>query len=80
MEPFGWKRPWADAAAGLIYLAFCLLLDTSTGAWHTPFVAYPDEPAHFVGSVMVRDWLLSGRLLQPMAFARQYYGHYPYFA
>jgi 4-amino-4-deoxy-L-arabinose transferase-like glycosyltransferase len=29
---------------------------------------------------MVHDWLLSGRLLQPMAYARQYYDHYPYFA
>jgi 4-amino-4-deoxy-L-arabinose transferase-like glycosyltransferase len=64
----------------VVYLAYCLLLDTSTGAWRTPFVGYPDEPAHFVGSVMFHDWLLSGRLLQPMAFARQYYEHYPYFA
>ncbi|MGA2149437.1 MAG: glycosyltransferase family 39 protein [Bryobacteraceae bacterium] len=76
----GWKRLLAPAAIAVVYLAFCLLLDTATGAWHAPFVAYPDEPAHFVGSAMFHDWLLSGRLLQPMAFARQYYEHYPYFA
>ncbi len=79
-EPLGLKRLLVPTVVGLVYLAFCLLLDAAAGAWHTPFVAYPDEPAHFVGSVMFHDWVLSGRLLQPMAFARQYYDHYPYFA
>jgi 4-amino-4-deoxy-L-arabinose transferase-like glycosyltransferase len=79
-ESSGWKRPLGEAAVGLVYFAFCLLLDTSAGAWRTPFVAYPDEPAHFVGSVMLHDWLLSGRPLQPVAFAWRYYEHYPFFA
>ena len=79
-ESFGSTRFLVPTAVGLVYLAFCLLLDTSTGAWRTPFLAFADEPSHFVGSVMFHDWLRSGRLLQPMAFARQYYEHYPYFA
>jgi len=51
-----------------------------SGSWSAGFLGYPDEPAHFVGAVMVRDWLVSGRWLAPLEFARNYYNHYPYFA
>lgn len=45
----------------------------------------PDEPAHAVTSLMVRDYLAGGFLQHPAAFARRYYedfpkvavGHYP---
>jgi putative flippase GtrA len=43
-------------------------------------LAYPDEPSHFVGSVMLRDWMASGHWLTPLQFARDYYQHYPFFA
>lgn len=43
-------------------------------------LAYPDEPSHFVGAVLVRDWLVSGRWFAPLEFARNYYDHYPFFA
>lgn len=64
----------------LIAFAYCLFLQSWTGAWQDSFVVYPDEPAHFVGSIMVRDWLTSGQWATPLEFARDYYAHYPYFA
>lgn len=67
------------AAAWMFYVCFCLLVQFFAGAWTAPFSTYPDEPAHFVGSVMVRDYLTSGFHLGPMAFASQYYNHYPFF-
>ena len=74
------RAHWPTAAAAAIYFAICLLVQWSAGAWSAPFTMYPDEPAHFVGSVMMRDYLTSGHLMQPLAFARMYYGHYPFFA
>jgi len=65
---------------GGLAFAFCLLVQGISGAWSSDFVVYPDEPAHFVGAVMVRDWLTSGRWLAPLQFSRSYYDHYPYFA
>lgn len=68
------------ATAWILYLGWCLLVQFSAGAWTAPFSTYPDEPAHFVGSIMVRDYLTSGFHTGPMAFAVQYYDHYPFFA
>ena len=65
---------------GGLAFAFCLLVQAFSGTWSSDFLVYPDEPAHFVGSVMVRDWLTSGRWLAPLQFSRSYYDHYPYFA
>lgn len=67
---------WVAAA----YLLFCLLVQASAGAWNAPFAGFPDEPAHFVGSVMLRDYLAGGLASGPLDFARNYYSHYPYFA
>ena len=69
-----------SACVAVACFTFCLAVQGLSGAWSASFVAYPDEPAHFVGAVMVRDWLASGRWLAPLEFARNYYGHYPFFA
>jgi hypothetical protein len=69
-----------SVAVAAAFFAFCLLLQSTTGAWRADFAAYPDEGSHFVGAVMARDYLASGRLLHPLAFARNFYRHYPFFA
>lgn len=61
-------------------LTFCLVVQGLSGSWSASFLAYPDEPSHFVGAVMVRDWLASGRWTAPLKFAQNYYDHYPFFA
>lgn len=74
-------RPaWLSVAVAAVFFAFCLLLQDTTGARRADFAAHPDEAAHFVGAVMVRDYLASGRLADPLAFARGFYSHYPFFA
>ncbi len=49
------------------------------GAWQAGYGAYPDEPAHFMGGLMIRDFLVSGSH-SPVAFAANYYLFQPYFA
>jgi 4-amino-4-deoxy-L-arabinose transferase-like glycosyltransferase len=54
-----------------------LLFQTVTGVWTSDLGADPDEPAHAVTSLMVRDYLVSGFQQPPMAFAKAYYEDYP---
>jgi hypothetical protein len=63
------------AVAGLG--ALVLGLQIHSGAYRSDFDLTPDEPAHVVSTLMVRDYLLSGNLLHPWEFAKAYYIHYP---
>ncbi len=48
-----------------------------SGEFHAEFGAYPDEPAHFITGLMVRDYLAAGAPSGAMRFAENYYVHYP---
>jgi 4-amino-4-deoxy-L-arabinose transferase-like glycosyltransferase len=69
-----------SAGAAAAFLTFCVVVQYVSGSWWAGFRAYPDEPAHFVGAVMLRDWLVSGQWFSPLEFAQNYYAHYPFFA
>src|SRR5579883_898221 len=73
---------WAieSIGVGVLFLLFCLLIQARSGSWNADFGFYPDEASHFIGSVMLRDWLASGKWSTPLQFARTYYDHYPYLA
>ena len=77
--PYG-PSSLSSACMAAACLTFCVVVQGFSGSWSAGFVAYPDEPSHFVGAVMVRDWLVSGRWFAPLEFARNYYDHYPFFA
>jgi hypothetical protein len=47
------------------------------GAFRGGFGAYPDEPAHYVTGLMVRDYIAQFFPGPPIEFARNYYLHYP---
>ena len=82
MKPRPPFRTWCLSSAYMAAacLTLCLGIQGFSGAWHADFVTYPDEPSHFVGAVMVRDWLVSDQWFAPLQFARNYYAHYPFFA
>ncbi len=61
----------------LVFFGAAVVLQIASGAYHSEFGGYPDEPAHYVTSLMVREYLTSAQLLSPMQFARDYYYHYP---
>jgi len=64
----------------ILYLLLAIGIQWITGAWDAAFVTYPDEPSHFVSSVMVRDYIAHGLTQNPLSFAKEYYDHYPFFA
>jgi hypothetical protein len=46
-------------------------------AYGSEFGGYPDESAHFITGLMIRDYVASGFHLGPMRYAEGYYLHYP---
>ncbi len=63
-----------------VFAAFFLvvvLLQILSGAYHSEFGGYPDEPAHYVTSLMVRNYIADFQPVSPMKFAQDYYEHYP---
>ena len=61
----------------LSYLAFSVCLQWIAGGFDAEFAGHPDEPSHYVTGLMVRDYVASGLPRSPMAFAENYYLHYP---
>ena len=66
-----------NAATFLVLFGLTVLLQLASGAYHSEFGSYPDEPAHYVTSLMVREYLKAPDLLHPLHFAENYYAHYP---
>ena len=67
----------SNAAVFVSLFLLVVLLQWMSGAYRSEFGGYPDEPAHYATSVMVRDYILSGHYSSPMQFAANYYRHYP---
>lgn len=68
----------------LEYLAVCVILwvlavflQWRAGAYSVEFASHPDESAHYVTGLMIRDYLAAGHFTSPLAYAEQYYAHYP---
>jgi hypothetical protein len=64
-------------AAFAVLLGFVVALQALGGAYASGFGGYPDEPAHLVTSLMVRDFIAGLDFRHPLQFAQQYYLHYP---
>ncbi len=64
-------------AVFFLLLATVVALQLASGAYHGEFGAYPDEPAHYVTSLMLRDYLIHFHAESPLRFAQDYYRHYP---
>ena len=51
-----------------------------SGATSAAFDGYPDEPSHYLGGLMVRDYLTAGLPMAPRTYAVNYYLHLPFIA
>ncbi len=60
-----------------LLFAAAVALQLLDGAYGNDVGGNGDEAGHFVTAVMVRDFLLGGGSLHPMAFAKSFYLHYP---
>jgi hypothetical protein len=70
-------RKGEGIAAFAVLLGLVVILQVLGGANASGFGGYPDEPAHLVTSLMVRDFIAGLDFRYPWQFAQQYYLHYP---
>src|SRR3974390_765905 len=64
--------------AGFARVVMATILRQGRGnAYWSEFGGYPDEPAHYVTGLMIRDYVASGFPGSPVAYAENYYLHYP---
>lgn len=70
-------KPWAALGTAFTCLLFALLLQWANGAWHANLAGDPDEAAHAVTSLMVRDYLTDALPKNPLHYAQDYYEHFP---
>jgi hypothetical protein len=61
----------------ILCFVFALMFSFHTGAMDSDLGGDPDEAAHAVTSLMMRDYFASGFGQHPMKFARAYYEHFP---
>jgi len=66
-----------NAGVCLLFTFILLAMQYASGAFTADLALDPDEPAHAVSSLVVRDYLTQGLPHNPMAFARSFYAHYP---
>ena len=71
---FPWK--WA-LAAFCVALPITVMFQYLGGVYASELGGHPDEPAHYVTGLMIRDYLASGFHSSPMTYAKDYYDHYP---
>jgi hypothetical protein len=73
-----WKAFGLDAlvCASLVLVALAI----SVYKVHETGSLWPDAPRYTNAAAMIHDWLLSGELLHPYAFAKQNYAQYPAFS
>ena len=62
---------------GLIFAALVLLWQWRSGCYQGDLAGNPDEPAHVISSLLIRDYVADGMPEAPIPFARNYYVHYP---
>jgi 4-amino-4-deoxy-L-arabinose transferase-like glycosyltransferase len=61
----------------LFFLGVTVALQCASGTYSGEIGRHPDEPAHYITGLMVRDYIASGFPALPMSYAENYYIHYP---
>lgn len=68
---------WRILPVFLAFLAVAFFYQWQEGAYESEFGSHPDEAAHYVTGLMIRDYIASGLHGSPLAYADNYYKHYP---
>lgn len=67
-----------DGLAASLLLLVAVALQVVSGAYQSEAgTTSPDEAAHFVSGLMVRDYLVGALGSEPVRYALEYYSHYP---
>jgi hypothetical protein len=70
-------RVLQTVAVAAALLLITILLQIAGSAYTSELGGYPDEPAHFITGLMIRDYIAAGAPQHPIEYAENYYLHYP---
>lgn len=73
----GWISNLFRSAVASLFLTLIIVLQWLGGAYRTEFAGYPDEGAHYITGLMVRDYIARHDVHSFRQFAENYYMHYP---
>ena len=79
-QRFPYRASIALILAFLGSLLIIWLIQNGAGAFQAGFGGFPDEPAHYVAGLLVRDYLPHLFRESPMGFVQDYHARLPYFA
>ncbi len=68
---------WQLIAVCLVFWMLAACLQWRAGVFAVELGNHPDEAAHYVTGVMLRDYVAAGHFAHPRAFVEAYYAHYP---
>ena len=68
---------WLAWVAALLAALIFFGVQLGGGAYAAEFDGYPDEAAHFMTGLMLRDLMVQWPLAHPVTWVEQYYLHYP---
>jgi Dolichyl-phosphate-mannose-protein mannosyltransferase len=71
------SRALEYAAVCALLWMLAVVLQWKSGAFAVELSGNPDESAHYITGLMIRDYIASGHFSRPMTYAEQYYAHYP---
>lgn len=79
MPPLGTRSARVRAGTSLFFGFFVIavVLQWRGNAFRSEFSGSEDEPAHYVTGLMIHDYVAAGFPGNPLAYARNYYQHYP---
>ncbi|HKD08439.1 MAG TPA: glycosyltransferase family 39 protein [Bryobacteraceae bacterium] len=63
--------------SALLFTGLAAALQYRDGAYGAELGSYPDEPAHLITGLMIRDYVFSGMKIGPIDYGENYYLHYP---
>ena len=61
----------------MLFFSLIVALQWHSGAFRSGFGGHPDEAAHYVTGLMLREYLCTWPPTSPLKFAENYYLHYP---
>jgi hypothetical protein len=70
-------RAVAETGVVLLLLAVAILLQWAAGAYSSEMAHHPDEGAHYITGLMVRDYAAEGFPEKPVPFAQRFYVRFP---
>ena len=77
MSILAWRLAAACVLTFAVLLGWTIALQWLGGAYSSELSGYPDEPAHYVTGLMIRDYIAAGFPATPLKFAEGFYIHYP---